>query len=114
VLGEHVLPDPGRCPQDSFGLQVRPWTGGSPAGDLLAQFGFEDGDIKSFLAQQGKLAAGLQAGIRATLNPATGAPVQPGNVNRACRIRAHNSPETIHSVCLPARPASPRLITLIP
>src|SRR5690348_9671476 len=57
MLGEHVLPDPDRCQQDSFGLQVRPWAGGNPAGDLLAQLGFEGGDIKFFLTQQSKLAA---------------------------------------------------------
>jgi hypothetical protein len=45
MLGEHVLPDPDRCQQDSFGLQVRPWTGGSPASDLLAQLGFEGYDL---------------------------------------------------------------------
>jgi len=69
--------------------------GGSPAGDLLAQFGFEGGNIKFLLAQQGKLAAGLQAeevgeAVASDALEAGGVQQHAVDVGEACRIVAEH------------------------
>jgi hypothetical protein len=58
--GEHVLPDPGCCQENPFGLQLRQCTSGMP-GDLFPRVRLQQGNVELFLAQEGQLAAMLQS-----------------------------------------------------
>ena len=61
VKGEHMLPDPGRCQQNPFGLQLGPRAFGGMPGDLTAQFSLQHGKIELLLAKQRQLASVLQS-----------------------------------------------------
>jgi hypothetical protein len=53
LVGEYVLPDPDRCQEDPLGLQFRRHARVGVSADLVAQAGFEHGDVEFLLAEQG-------------------------------------------------------------
>ena len=55
-----MLPDPGRCQQNPFGLQLGPGAFGGIPGDLTTQFSLQYGKVEFLLAKQGQLAPVLQ------------------------------------------------------
>src|SRR5690348_16860951 len=61
VLGEQVLPDPGRGEQDALGLLLGPGSGGGGLGDLVLEGVLQGRRAELVLAEEAELAAVLEA-----------------------------------------------------